>query len=243
VRHWVRQWWRTVAIVSVAVAAAVLTIISPILLDSMARRPMDWSRLSDAGQAYGAASALLSGFALCGITVSLIFQRRQALVTLQHSVRQRQFELAGMAMADPVLLYAIEPYTVNRGHERLQIFANQWVHHWRMCWDLGDMDDAAVRMSIGTLFEGEVGRRWWEENRDSFQSQRGRLRRFASLVEDEHRKALASGIPPVPLPGPAPAAAGRPDPRVVWSVALGSAGVLGAAVAYRRWRRSTPRAD
>jgi hypothetical protein len=100
------------------------------------------------------------------------------------------------------------------------------------------MDDAEVRISIAGLFQGEVGLRWWDDNRDWYLSQRGKARRFAALVQDEHRKALASGVPPIPPPSPAPAAEGRPDRRLAWSVALGTASVLGAAVAYRRWRRS-----
>jgi uncharacterized membrane protein (Fun14 family) len=56
-----------------------LVLLSPVLLRQLGRiSGIDWARLSNIGQTYGAASAVLSAIALIGISLSLLVQARQA---------------------------------------------------------------------------------------------------------------------------------------------------------------------
>ena len=94
-----------------AVAAAVIAIVvtacavgSPLLLSILAEwTSLDWARLADVGQAYGAASAIFSALAVAGVAASLIYQARQLkLARLQHT-RSVQRELNLRIVDDPTL--------------------------------------------------------------------------------------------------------------------------------------------
>ena len=55
-----------------------LVLISPLYLRQLSQlRGIDWTKLSNVGQTYGAASAILSAVALVGISLSLLVQARQ----------------------------------------------------------------------------------------------------------------------------------------------------------------------
>src|SRR5215471_21034949 len=63
----------------ITLGSLALVLISPILLRQLDRiKGIDWSLLSNIGQTYGAASAILSAVALIGISISLLVQVRQA---------------------------------------------------------------------------------------------------------------------------------------------------------------------
>jgi ABC-type sulfate transport system permease subunit len=57
-----------------------------------------WQRLSNIGQTYGAASAMLSVLALIGVAISLILQSRETRAAREQARRALHFELLKMAM-------------------------------------------------------------------------------------------------------------------------------------------------
>lgn len=60
---------------------------SPVALDLFDGDAARWERLSFIGQTYGAASALLSAFALAGIVVTLVLQARDTKVSREQGQR------------------------------------------------------------------------------------------------------------------------------------------------------------
>ena len=56
-------------------------VLSPFALTELAGFKINWLKLSNVGQTYGAVSALLSSFALVGIAVSLLFASKYSVIT------------------------------------------------------------------------------------------------------------------------------------------------------------------
>ena len=68
-----------IAAFAILTVLLLLILVSPLFLRTLARaHGINWSQLSDIGQTYGAASAILSGVALVGVSLSLMVQARQA---------------------------------------------------------------------------------------------------------------------------------------------------------------------
>lgn len=60
----------------------ILILLSPLGLEKLsAIKGIDWIRLSDVGQTYGAASALVAGIALVGVVISIVLQMRSLAVS------------------------------------------------------------------------------------------------------------------------------------------------------------------
>jgi hypothetical protein len=64
---------------------------------------LDWPRLSEIGQAYDAASALLAGVAVVGVAISLLMQLRQIRISQVQAARMMHMELMRMLTSDPLL--------------------------------------------------------------------------------------------------------------------------------------------
>ncbi len=62
---------------------------------------MNWTRLSDVGQTYGAISAIVSAVALGGVAAALFFQARQAKAERIQAVRGFHRELIQMTIDEP----------------------------------------------------------------------------------------------------------------------------------------------
>lgn len=60
---------------------------SPLALDGFQRTRTHWERLSFIGQTYGAASAVLSVFALIGVVTRLIFQAHETRLAREEAQR------------------------------------------------------------------------------------------------------------------------------------------------------------
>ena len=70
---------RLLAVIAVGAGLLSLVLFSPLLLRELTHvKGIDWQQLSNVGQTYGAASAILSGIALVGVVFSLLVQARQA---------------------------------------------------------------------------------------------------------------------------------------------------------------------
>jgi len=165
-----------------------MAVASPVALAWLSRLSLDWANLANIGEAYGAASAILSGMALAGIVVSLAIQWRQNRINQMYGVAQRHLELVKLALDDPRYLYVDGDDVASDPNAKLKVYANLLVGHWAMAWDLGFMREQTLRRSAQRLFGSGIARSWWARWGQSFRSPRGR-RRFFEILNSEFELA------------------------------------------------------
>lgn len=71
-----------------------LVVASPWALRALGGSNLDWSRLSNIGQTYGAVSAIIAAVALLGVVSSLIVQSREAKIARISAQRAHHVELS-----------------------------------------------------------------------------------------------------------------------------------------------------
>jgi hypothetical protein len=179
-----------------------LVLISPLLLRQLGRvNGIDWSRLSNIGQTYGAASAILSAVALIGVSLSLIVQARQARAERVRVVRERHMELLRIVLDAPDLYGPIIGELTPRAPDETRqfLFATMWMNYARMGYQLGILDEQLIREEVlRSAFGGEPLRKWWAVAGKywsiSAKSDR-RARQFTRITNDEYHRAVAGGPP------------------------------------------------
>jgi hypothetical protein len=219
-----------------AVAGIVGVVIgSPPLLGWLANDHENWDRLGNVGQAYGGASAVLSGLALCGVALSLILPWRQARISQLYSARHHQLDLARMALEHPSSLIVDGASMLDEPNAATMVIVNLWVANWATAWQLGAMDEASLRACGARLFEAESTRRWWREWSGTYAaSPRGR--RFVQILTEEC--ALAAAAEPAQRPGDPGTRPATPRPIGAMTVGAARIGVVvAAAVAAASSRR------
>jgi hypothetical protein len=192
-----------VGLTVLAVITGVLTLVllSPLLMREIgAVRGMDWTRLSEIGQTYGAASAILSALALGGIAISLFVQARQTRAQQLQTVRAFQLELLQMTPDNPQVYLPCWGATIdapNLDIQRQNIFVNLIMVYQQMGYEIGVISEGSIRGEVlAQVFRGEAGRRHWAGARYYWgQGWSGgrRGRRFFRIVDDEYRKVIATG--------------------------------------------------
>ena len=91
------------ALIAIAVFVVALVALSPLALRELSSiHGVYWPQLSDIGQTYGAASALLTGLALIGVAGSIVFQVRAIRVSREQAMREQHAHLIEMALTDPI---------------------------------------------------------------------------------------------------------------------------------------------
>ncbi|MEH1125250.1 DUF6082 family protein [Micromonospora sp. CPCC 206061] len=203
---------------------------------------VDWARLSDIGETYGAASAVLSGLAVVGVAISLIVQSRQLRVGQIQAMRVMQLELMRLLLEDPMLA-TISPTSlgVSREQWRREIYLNLLFKYLEMGYATKYVPEGSLREHIRDQFQVEGARVFWGRARPLWASNRSNnaRRRFFDIVEAEYARHPQSEIEVVqpqavePQRRPTvPANAGV----VLAGVALGLAGLR--AVSIIRARRA-----
>jgi hypothetical protein len=214
--HWLIGRWRTgmwrlsarrAVAVSTITGASVLLIaliaLSPLALKEVRFLPgLDWSRLSNIGQTYGAASALLTGLALIGVTGSLLFQARAVQASREQSSREHGAHLVEMSLNDPVYqrCWGDDPEShVAPDDWRQRVYLNLIMSYWDRDYLLGALDDGELRHALDHFFRGEAARRWWADirNHQAEIARVRRARRFVRIVNEEYEAAVTSGPPEV----------------------------------------------
>ena len=154
--------WRTPTIRKAAVYLAALTItagvlslvlISPLLLRQLGRiGGIDWTRLSNIGQTYGAASAILSAVALIGISLSLLIQTRQARTERIKITRERHMELLRIVLDAPdVYCPVIGMQPKSAVDTKRFLFSTMWVNYARVGFQAGVLTEEVLREDIFLL--------------------------------------------------------------------------------------------
>jgi hypothetical protein len=233
----------------ILIAAGVLGLIfiSPLALRGLVSvRGFDWSRLSDIGQTYGAASAILSALAFGGIAVSIFIQIRQAKTQEIQATYGFYFDLMRITLEDP------ETYAPcwgpmlckqTRRDIRRHLLVNQIWHYLLAAHKTDTLSKDAIFRGLRNQFEGEVPRDVWRRIGDGWKNP-GMDRdtaSFVDIVDREYRSTLEEGIPPVPFvlaeePNQVQASIDRATNNwnLVAGVVAGIAGGLLVGVALRR---------
>lgn len=191
------------ALVAAVVAVLVLVAVSPLALRQLASlHGVQWEQLSNIGQTYGAASALLTGLALIGVVGSMVFQVRAIRVSQEQATREQHAHLVEMALTDPVYQRAWGGlYDVYGSSDRYRQhgYINLIVSFWRDHYVLDELRAHELRGLAASLFRGEAGRDFWADTRDMRleTAASGRDRRFCRIMDEEHRKAILAGPPAV----------------------------------------------
>jgi hypothetical protein len=217
--------------------------LSPLGMTWLGNQSINWALLSDVGQAYGGASALLSGLAFCGIAVSLLLQWRQFRSSLLYSVKQRHFELVKLALENPEFLYVDGDDVARDPDVRLKVYGNLLVNHWAMTWDMGFTTEPSLRQSGRRLFLSALARDWWTNWGNSYLGAAGR-RRFVQILDEEASAAGRDDSVVTAVSASAPPIRERDTTLIALTAGMVAVGVVGAtAVAslVRRYVRPAPR--
>lgn len=194
---------RTGILISAMVVLA-LVVVSPIALQWLARiHGVNWMRLSNVAQTYGAVSALLTALALGGVIISLIYQARDVKAARAQGQRTFHNDLLKMEMEDPIYMDVMAaPFSLKAGLSdydslRQNHLAHMWVSYWESQYDLREMPDPVLRiLAANELFVSSAGRRYWSLSRDDkLKYYKGRRRRCATIMDEEYNRAVASGPP------------------------------------------------
>lgn len=233
-----------VVILLLVLVSVGLVVASPWALNALGNATeVDWSRLSNIGQTYGAVSAIIAAIALVGVATSLMIQSREAKAARKNALRGLHTELMRMAMDEPRYMECLGPYVTESFDTEAQFtYVNLLVSHLHSVYEIGEMPDIRLHANAASLFAGAPGRQYWEEAgsfwRDNYSGRRAR--RFHQVLEETYQEAIKKppSRPPVPTTG-APTPAGS-DRRWV-AVAVGVAAmveVLRRLRARRQWSLS-----
>jgi hypothetical protein len=198
-------------------------------------------RLSNAGQAYGGLSALLSGVATVAVAAALLLQVRQIRMSQAQGVRMIQIELMGMLIHNPELR-PVSPTLgdVDRGQRLRDIYTNLMLRYLEMGYEIGYFPAQNIRAELLSQFAVEDIRRFWARTRPlQLTSINNKAqRRFAEIVDEAYGAAVAAGpatnVTPaiqIPQPPPTPVPVSADNRRRLHDIAVG----MLLAVAVRRF--------
>jgi hypothetical protein len=151
------------AVILIVALILLLVLLSPLLLRQLGRiSGVDWARLSNIGQTYGAASAVLSAIALIGISLSLLVQARQARDERIRLVFERHVQLLSMVLERPDLYGPVMGFSAPAGIEARQyLFATMLMNYARMGYITGIIPEEDLRAeTLREVFQGEPMRIW-----------------------------------------------------------------------------------
>jgi Family of unknown function (DUF6082) len=194
----------TVYLSALLIGAGTLAFIlaSPLLLHQLTHiKGIDWAQLSNIGQTYGAASALLSGMALIGITLSLLVQARQARTERIRITRERHADLLRLVLEAPDVYGPVIGYTPRSAvDDRRLLFCTMWVNYARIGFHMGVLTEETLHDDIfGPAFTNDPMRKWWLAVRRYWSGdliQGGKDRKFVKIIDEEYRKAIATAPTP-----------------------------------------------
>jgi hypothetical protein len=200
-KRWlVRARGRQIAILTSLFAAGIvglsLVLLSPLGLRQLSTiHGLNWARLSEVGQAYGATAAILSALALIGVTAALFVQARDARTSQEHTARSFHLELTRLAMENSDLRPVTGLKDSDPSEDRRRMYANLWLTYWRSMYRLGSLNEKELRQGLSDeTFSCIAGRQLWKAARLDYldSATDRRTREFCRIVDDEYRKAIQS---------------------------------------------------
>jgi hypothetical protein len=175
-----------------------LVALSPLALRKLGTvRGLNWVRLGDIGQAYGAVATLLAALALVGVTAAFFVQARQTRISGEQAARLIHFELVRLALDNPDLLSAVAGYTGDEDPNKVRqlFYVNLWITYWRTMYRLKYDNEKTIRLELATeIFTSAAGRELWKVARAGYYAQAidRRTWKFCRIVDDEYVKADSS---------------------------------------------------
>ncbi|WP_406179163.1 DUF6082 family protein [Streptomyces sp. NBC_01006] len=176
--------------------------VTPFVLNLVAPQTLDWGRLSDISQSYGAVSLVISAAALLGVVTSIAFQAKQARIEGEQTFRAGHRELTMVTLGDSALLRCWEPPRVPMTEARWKqaIVTNLIVSMWASDHHLGRLNDGALRVVLRAHFRGEVARVHWENSGSMWRDHMAALEdprrlRFVEIMDEVYRQARDAGAP------------------------------------------------
>jgi len=217
------------------VALISLVIASPFAVRWISGSRENWSILSDVGQTYGFAAALLSGLAFLGIAISIFYQGRQITVSQLQATRTLQLELLKLAYEHPDLQESwSRSLDVPYPEWRKRTYMNLIFMYLRMGYVMHETTDASLHRAMANRFNTQMGREYWSGARPAFEAG-ARSRRdtnFFRIADQEYDRAIQS--PPLDATVDV-AKQGISLPLL--SFVAGGAAVAVVSFTARRWRR------
>ncbi|WP_053669848.1 DUF6082 family protein [Streptomyces sp. NRRL B-1140] len=179
-----------------------LVALSPFILRAVAPVGMDWNRLSEVGQVYGAVAVLFSAAAFLGAVISIWHQAKQTRIMHEEIRSSMHKELILRALDDETLAHCWEPppepltFLENRQHA----FCNLIYRLWLSDYVVGRVTLAATKITLEVHFKGEVARRHWRIYGQGWldwatANLNKREQEFVSLTQSIFEAAVAAGPP------------------------------------------------
>jgi hypothetical protein len=187
----------TAMITVLALATAMICmLLFPLLLGRLsAATNSDYTRISNIGQAYGAASAMISAVALGAVVFG---QHRQVRRARLQVLSEMTDDLVQLAMDEPMYRQCwgarVAPDDVD---EALFYYCNRMIKSWKIAWELRDLPEVQARAYLARFFESEIPRLFWKQH-GVLQMSAGRTRRrgrFIVLINEEYLKSINAGPP------------------------------------------------
>ncbi len=178
--------------------AMTATVFAPLVLSRFYASDEDYSRVSEIGQAYGAAPAVASTLALGGVLIGLAMQYRQYTDSRLQKLEDSTEELVRMAMAEPFYQQCWGGRVAPDGlDERLFLYCTRVMKTWRKAWLLNDLTEDQARSYLKLFFDSEIPRLFWKLHGDiNMQtSSSNRHERFRAMVNEEYLRAEKAGPP------------------------------------------------
>jgi hypothetical protein len=189
-----RQPYTVVVTLLIVLFGVALISLSPLALGTFRGATAQWERLSFIGQTYGAASAIVSVFALVGVVLTLGYQARETKRAREETRRQAIADLLKMAMEDPDLdeCWGPVPASDDQKTRKQQLYTNMIIAAWEMAYETGATPEHRLRYNANEMFSGEVGRTFWRNSRDSrlSTSANRRERRFHQILDEEYQRIV-----------------------------------------------------
>jgi Family of unknown function (DUF6082) len=152
-------------IVCATLLSLILVTLSPFALREIVSLPgMDWARLSNVGQTYGAISALTAALALAGVAISIGMQAREARYDRWEAGHARHFEIMRIAMEDPLYRQVFAFPKVSGDMAALFGYINLVLRFWATLWEFGGLTEYQLRNDLSSLLTTEAGRTYWRAN-------------------------------------------------------------------------------
>ncbi|MEU6093468.1 DUF6082 family protein [Streptomyces sp. NPDC047079] len=172
------------------------------MLRAIAPSGMDWNRLSEVSQAYGAVAVLLSAAGFLGAMVSIWHQAKQTRIMHEEIRSSMHKELILRAIDDETLMHCWEPPPTPSTftEARQYYFCNLIYRLWLTDYLTGRTNLESAQITLTIHFGGEVARRHWQIYGQGWISwskanANRREQEFVAVTQKAYEKALAGGPP------------------------------------------------
>jgi hypothetical protein len=194
-RSTVRRLLVALIVASAFTVAMAGVLLIPFVLGNLLTSDGDYSRISDIGQAYGAASAMISAVALGVVVAGQIRQTRRARL---QALSDMTDELVRLAMDEPMYRQCWGARMAPEGiDEALFYYCNLMIKSWKTAWELRDLPEAQARAYLASFFQSEIPRLFWQQHGQwqLHAKLTSRRARFVMMINEEYLKAIHSGPP------------------------------------------------